>query len=224
MGDVVAGVPGVEGDGFGEGLAAVDGVNVAALPLVFAEGAEEGGPAGVEAVEDVEGGLDGGGAGVGEVGPEFLVVGDDGGPVLGDGEAHADVRVDVTVGEVMDELADGPAAIAVGGIELGIGKAGDGGAEILGKGGEDGDGGGVVGEIDFGAAEFADGEAGIDFCGGCRDGGYGRHTRKVHRGNGGHKPGGWDCREGVGSDSGFRGRRGGTSERRLRQERLMFWR
>ncbi len=91
--------------------------------------------------------VDGGGAGVGELGPELLVVGLDGGPILGEGEADADVGIHVAVGDVVDELADGPAAVAIGGVELRVVQAGDGGAEIFRQGGEDGDGGGVVGEV-----------------------------------------------------------------------------
>ena len=49
MSGVVAGMPVVEGDGFGDGLAAVFRVVVAALPLIFGKGAEEEDPAVVRA-------------------------------------------------------------------------------------------------------------------------------------------------------------------------------
>ncbi len=91
----------------------------AALPLVVGEGLEEHDPAGVEGFDELERPLDGGG-GVVQRGPGLLVVGLDGGPVLGEGEANADEGVHVAVGDVVDELADGPAAFAVGGVELGV--------------------------------------------------------------------------------------------------------
>jgi hypothetical protein len=189
VGDVVAAVPGVEGDGLGEGLAAVFGMHVAALPLIFGEGAEEQDPAGVEAVEDVERKVDGGGAGVGEFSPAFLLVSADGGPVLGEGEAHADVRIHMAVSKMMDKLADGPAAVAIGCIELSFAEAGDGGAEILRERGENGDGGGVIGKVGLGAAETADGVARVCFSRG-GGGGCGAHSGKVHRRNRRDKSGG----------------------------------
>jgi hypothetical protein len=165
MGGVVAGMPGVECDGFGERLAAVIGVFVAALPLVAGEGAEEDGPAGVEALDEVEGGVYRGSARVVELGPEFFVVALDHRPFFSEGEARADVGIHVTVGNVVDELADGPAAFTVGRVELGVAEAVGGGAEILRQGSDGSDVRGVVGEIGFCAAEFADGKARIDCSG-----------------------------------------------------------
>ena len=58
----------------------------------------------------------------------------------GEGELVAEEGGGVRVAEVMDELADGPAAIAVGGVELVVIEAGDGVAQLLGEVGEGGDG------------------------------------------------------------------------------------
>jgi hypothetical protein len=44
----------------------------------------------------------------------------------------------VAVGDVVDKLADGPAAFAIGGVELGGAEAIDGGAEVLRERGEGG--------------------------------------------------------------------------------------
>ncbi len=70
---------------------------------------------------------------VGKLGPGGFVVGLDGGPIFGERELEADVGVGVAVGDVMDDLAHGPAAVAVGRVELGVAQALDGGAKLLGK-------------------------------------------------------------------------------------------
>jgi hypothetical protein len=138
MGGVVAAVPGVEGGHFCEGLTAVFGMVVAALPLIFGERAEEEHPAVVQGIEETERELGGRSAGVVELGPEFLIVAFDDGPILSEGEAGADAGIHVAVGNVVDELADGPAAFAIGGVELGGAEAFDGGAEVLRERGEGG--------------------------------------------------------------------------------------
>ena len=171
-------MPGVEGDGFGDGLAAVFGVVVAALPLIFGEGAKQEHPAVMQCVKETEREIGGSREGVGQLGPELLVVGLDDGPVLGEREADADVGVHVAVGEVMHELADGPAAVAVRRVELGGTEAFDGGAEILRKRGENSEGGVVVGDVGFGTAESSHGVAGVNDSG--RGGGG--------RGGGAHTP------------------------------------
>ena len=154
MGEVVAAVPGVEeGDGFDGEAAAVIGMDEAALELVLGEGLEHHDPAGVEAFDELEGPLDWGGGGVMEGGPGFFVVRLDGGPVLGEGEADAGEGVHVAVGHVVDELADGPAAFAVGGGELVVVQAVDGVAKLLGKLGERADGLHAVSEGDTGGRE-----------------------------------------------------------------------
>jgi hypothetical protein len=172
VGGVVAGVPVVEGDGLGDRLAAVFRMGVAALPLFFGEGTQQDYPTVVQCVEETKREVGRSGAGIGQLGPEFLVVRLDGGPVLGEREADADAGVHVAVGDVMDELADSPAAVTVRRVELDRAEAFDGGAEVFREGGEDRKRSGVVGEVGFGAAEFSDGEAGVDY-GGC---GGGAHT------------------------------------------------
>ncbi len=93
--------------------------------MLVVKGLEEHDPAGVEGFDEFEGPLDGRG-GVVQGGPGLLVVGLDGGPVLGEGEANADDGVHVAVGDVVDELADGPAAFAVWRVELLVAEALDG--------------------------------------------------------------------------------------------------
>jgi hypothetical protein len=166
MGGVVAAVPGVKGGHFFQGLAAVFGMVVAALPLVFGERAEEEHPAVVQGIEKTERELGGRRASVVEFGPELFIVAFDDGPVLGEGETRTDVSIHVAVGNVMDELADGPAAFAIRGVELDGAEAFDGGAEVLRERGEGGQVRGVVGGIGFGAAEFADGVARVGGGGG----------------------------------------------------------
>jgi hypothetical protein len=68
----------------------------------------------------------------------------------------------VAVGDVVDKLADGPAAFAVRSVELGIAEAIGGGAEVFRERGDDGDVRSVVGEIRFRSAEMTDGVAGVD--------------------------------------------------------------
>ena len=158
---VVAGVPGVFTGGEFDGGGAALGVVKAAAPLGLIEGLQKHDPAGVEALDQIEGPLDGAG-GVVEVGPGVLVVGDDDGPIFGKGELDADNGVGVGVGDVVDELADGPAAFAVRGAELGMVEALDGVAEMAGQLGEDRDGGeAVVGRDGFGALESSDGVPGV---------------------------------------------------------------
>ncbi len=157
MGGVVAGVPIVEGHGFGQRLASIFGMDVAALPLLFCEGTQQDDPALVERVNEVQRQGDRSGTGVGEIRPERFVIGRDGGPVFGEGEAHADTGIHVAVGDVVHELANGPATFAVGRVELSVAEAGNGGAEIVRERGKGGDGGRVIGEISLGAEKFADG-------------------------------------------------------------------
>jgi len=183
VGDVVAAVPGVESGGFSEGLAAVFRMNITTLPLIALQGSEKQDPAGVQAFENLKRKIDGSGPSIGKIGPELLVVRFDGGPVLGEGEAHADVRVHMAVGEMVNQLADGPAALSVRGIELSVAQAVDGGAQVFRQRGDGGDVRGVIGEIGFSAAESADRVARVGLSrwgGGC--GGGGAHTRKVHCG------------------------------------------
>ena len=182
VGGVVAGVPGVEAGRELDGDGAAVGMAEAALPLGLVEGLEEHDPAGVEGFDEVEGPLDGGG-GVVEDGPGVFVVGLDGGPVLGEGELEAEDGVHVGVGDVVDELADGPAAVTVGGSELGVVEVLDGVAKVGGEIGEDGDGGeAVVAGDGLGRLELADGVPGIVRLGGhARAPGWGCQVGDVKR-------------------------------------------
>ena len=71
-----------------------------------------------------------------QVGPGCFVVGHDSGIVFRQCEANADEGVHVAIGDVVDELADGPAAFAVGGVELALVELGAGVAKTFGKLGE----------------------------------------------------------------------------------------
>jgi len=118
VGYVVLGVPGVVERDKVELLGAALGVGEAALPLVFGEGLEEHDPAGVDAFDDVERPLGRGGKVV-KLGEGSFVVAGDAGEVFGKGFADAEERGRVGVGDVMDDLADCPAAFAVGGVYFG---------------------------------------------------------------------------------------------------------
>ena len=135
----------------------------AALPLLFRKVLEELDPAGMDAFEDLERPLDGGGVVV-EVGPGGLVVGLDGWPVFGEGKAQADEGIHVTVGEVVDDLARAPTGIAVGEVELRVAEALDGVAEFAGEIGEGGDGSDdFILRDGLGAVELTNRVAGIEF-------------------------------------------------------------
>ncbi len=191
-------MPVVESDGFGDGLTAVFRMVVAALPLVFGKSAKEEHPAIMQGVEEAERVLGGSCKGVVQFGPELLIVGLDGGPILGERQADADVCVHVAVGDVVDELADGPATVAVRRIELGVAEAVDSGTQIFRERGKGSDVRAVIGEIRFGAMEFADGEAGVD-----------------------GERGSWGCGCGAHTPQGTprgTGRQGGYSRRVFRQE------
>jgi len=162
VGGVMTAVPGVEAGGEIDGHGSIDGVTEAALPLLLLEGLEEHDPASVEGFDEVKGPL-GGGGGVVEGGPGLFVVGLDGGPVLGEGELNAEECVHVGVGDVVDELADGPTAVAVGGSELAVAEVLNGVAEMRRQVGKDADGGEAIVDRDgFGALEFSDGVPGVE--------------------------------------------------------------
>ncbi len=162
MGGVMPAVPGVEAGGEIDGHGSVDGVAEAALPLLLLKGLEEHDPARVEGFDEVERPLDGGG-GVVEGGPGLFVVGLDGRPVLGKGEFDAEEGVHVGVGDVVDELANGPTAVAVGGSKLIVAEVLNGVAEVGGQVGKDADGGKADLMRDgLRALEFSDGVPGIE--------------------------------------------------------------
>ena len=160
VGGVVAGVPIVEGEGCGQVHAAAFGVNEAAVEVVLSERQEQRDPALMERVDELERDLSGELAAIGEVGPGGYVVGIDGGPIFSERELETDQADAVAVGDVMDELADGPAAFAIGGVELGWGESVDGGAEVLGQQAQSLDVSGAnAGQSAGRRAEAADGKA-----------------------------------------------------------------
>lgn len=162
MGEVVAGVPGVEEGGALYGVCAALRVDEGALPLGVREGLEEHDPAGMEGLDEFERPLCGG-DGVMEIGPCVFVVAGDGGGVFCEGETDAEDGVHMAVSDVVDELAEGPAAVAVGGVQLRVRQGGEGFAKELRELCEGGDGvealAGRDGLAQGGADEFADGIA-----------------------------------------------------------------
>ena len=117
VGDVVAGVPGVVDRGEVQLLRAAFGVVEAALPLGFGEGLKEHDPTGVDAFDDVERPL-GRGGGVDQLGESCLVIAGKRGEIFGEGFADAEEGGAVRVSYVMDDLADGPAALTVRSIDF----------------------------------------------------------------------------------------------------------
>ena len=112
----------------------------------------------MEGIEDVEAKPERRGGAIGEFGPELFFVGLDRGVVLGEGEAEAAVGIDVAVGDVVDELANGPAAVAIGRGELLVGEAAERLAEFERRVLDHFDGGGaLIGVQRTGVGELADG-------------------------------------------------------------------
>ncbi len=122
---VMARVPGVERENRGEVLAAVFRVVVAALEVRLGHRLEQGYPALVQGGDHRERAVDGQVA-IGESSPCGFVVGLDGGPIFSERELEADVRVRVAVGDVVHQLAHGPAAVAIRRVELSITESADG--------------------------------------------------------------------------------------------------
>ena len=87
-------------------------------------------PAFVEGVEERLRDGDGG-FGVGEFGPLGFFVRLDRGIIFGEREAKADEGVHVAVGSVVDDLADGPAPVAIWRVDLRVVESGDGGAQLF---------------------------------------------------------------------------------------------
>ena len=143
MGDVrgvVAAVPCVEESGALDGQGTAFGVGKGAVPVGFGERLEEHDPAGVKSFDEFEGPLDGSGGGVVEVGPGVFIVRLDGGRIFCEREADSGDCIHVRIGDVVDELADRPSAVAVWGVELAWCKGVDGLAKVAGKVGKVGDG------------------------------------------------------------------------------------
>lgn len=146
--NVVLAVPGVELQQLVEGHGAIVGVDELAGE-VFGRGEfHHHGPAVVDVFDDGERSVDGE-AGVRQQRPGLFVVGLDGGLVLGESPTEAQEGIHVRIGDVVDELAQGPAAFAIGNVELVAIEGGEGGLELLGEVADVGNGGlagGVIGE------------------------------------------------------------------------------
>ena len=124
-------MPGVEVQQLVEGHRTGHGVDEFAGEVCCGSEFEEHGEAEVDVFDDGKGGFDRK-RGIGQQGPGVLVVGLDGGLVFGEGEAEADEGVHVGIGDVVDELADGPAAVAVGGVQVRFTEGVECGLELLG--------------------------------------------------------------------------------------------
>lgn len=83
------------------------GVVIDQPKLLASERAGERDPARVQGFHEGERDFDGVGAGVGELRGSPFVVGTDGGFGLGEGGAHAATGVNVAVGDVVNDLAEG---------------------------------------------------------------------------------------------------------------------
>lgn len=77
----------------------------------------------------------------------MFVVRLDGGLVFSEGEAKANEGIHVRIGDVVDELAYGPAAVAIGGVEMRFAEGVECGKELLGQIADFGDGGLALGII-----------------------------------------------------------------------------
>jgi hypothetical protein len=135
VGDVVIAVPCIDQRRDSDGLWTVFRMAEAAMPLRIVQRLEHHDPAGVKRFDQFEGPLDRG-DGIVQRRPGLLVVGLDGWPILGEGQPGTDEGVHVAVGDVVDDLADGPASVAVGGIELFMVQALNGITQVVGQFGE----------------------------------------------------------------------------------------
>ena len=161
VGYVVLGVPSVVECGEVELLGAALGVGEGALPLGFGKGLEEHDPAGVNSFDNVERPL-GRGCVVVEHGEGGFVVTRNDRQVFRKGLAYAKEGGTVRVSDVMDDLADGPAAFAVGGVYFGHVEMAERLAEKLRHLSKGIDGvAAVLGHDGVGRDENADGIAGI---------------------------------------------------------------
>ena len=95
---------------------------VAALKVCIGKRLQERYPTLVQSSDQREGTIDRETAVV-EARPGGFVIRLDGRPVFSEGELRSYVSVGVAVGDVMHELANGPAALAVGGVELRLGQS-----------------------------------------------------------------------------------------------------
>ena len=87
----------------------------------------------MQAIDDCQRSLNGQRLAVGQLSPHGFIIGFDGGPVFGERQFEAHKGIRVTVGKVMHDLPYGPAAFAIGRIELRIAEPADGGTQPLGQ-------------------------------------------------------------------------------------------
>jgi hypothetical protein len=93
------------------------------LPVLRLERAQQAYPAIVQVIQHGQRNLDGSGLRVGEFGPAVFGIRLNHGFVLCEGKLKSDVGVQMAVGDVVRDLAHGPALGPVGRVELLVGKA-----------------------------------------------------------------------------------------------------
>src|SRR5450631_505513 len=116
---VVAPVPLVNRQRAFEVLAAIHGMNETLLEVLFRHRFQQCRPTIVQGLDECQRTFNGCLA-VCESCPGGLVIGLDGGPIFGKRELEADKGVGVAIGQMMHRLPHGPAALAVGCVELRI--------------------------------------------------------------------------------------------------------
>src|SRR5260221_7413786 len=119
----MAAVPGVEKEQPIHGARAVLGMNEHTAKLIGGQRAPETKAAVMQGVEQGQRNFDRSCFCVGQMRPAILIVGLDGRLFFGERETQTDVGVEVAVRNVMDNLPDGPAAVAVRSIELRLREA-----------------------------------------------------------------------------------------------------
>ena len=112
-------MPGIEREILIQAHLAEHGMNELAIPIGIAHQAQQAHPAIVQGIEQGERNFDGSIAHVGQLGPFAFGVRFDGGFVFCKRQLEADVGVHVAFGNMMNHLASGPAAGAIGRVELG---------------------------------------------------------------------------------------------------------
>src|SRR5579863_2984858 len=125
-------MPRVERKSGGEVLGAAFGMKKSFAEVAFGHRFKHRYPALVQGIRKGERDLDRH-AGVGQDGPGGFIVRLDRGLVFGKSELATDVRVEMTVCDMMHDLADGPAVFAIRSIELEVVESADGGTELRGK-------------------------------------------------------------------------------------------
>ena len=118
----MAGVPGVHRQGLFESAATALGVDVAARgPRRIGHNPKHTHPTLVQGFEQLQRDVRREGR-VRKIGYPSRIVGENRGPVFCEREAHPGIGRQIAVGDVMNELADGPASGPVGRADLGVGK------------------------------------------------------------------------------------------------------